>query len=192
MKKLDSTTLTSIAAEKAGMSYGNYVAKFGVVQPQEAVETSDDGTKICPVCGKSFVGRRWNAVYCSAECQIKRGSKDYMKKYREQRREKLKAMDRVCVVCGKPIPEGRNLKAKTCCEDCSAELEKQTKRQKDAQYREKKKTVKTYERTCPICGEEFIPAVHNQKYCSNECYSYANNQRSKKNNMMKKEERNGK
>lgn len=135
MKKLDSTTLTSIAAEKAGMSYGNYVAKFGVVQPQEAVETSDDGTKICPVCGKSFVGRRWNAVYCSAECQIKRGSKDYMKKYREQRREKLKAMDRVCVVCGKPIPEGRNLKAKTCSEECSEELHRINKNRRRMEKR---------------------------------------------------------
>ena len=60
VKEMDSLTLTSIAAEKAGMSYGKYVALFGVVTDKEEETDSLVAPKVCQECGKTFFGRAKN------------------------------------------------------------------------------------------------------------------------------------
>lgn len=190
MKEMDSITLTCIAAEKSGMSYGKYVAMFGCAHKgEEKKPIPSIHSKVCPECGRTFSPETNKMKYCSKECCDKAAGRRYL----QRKREKFKSIDRICVICGKKIPETRSMNAKTCSDECGEKLHFMNKAVSKRKNRANKADRSYLEkRTCPICGEEFIPAVHNQKYCSKECYSYANNQRSKKNNMMKKEERNGK
>lgn len=67
MKEFDSIVATSNAAIKLGISYGQYVALYGAVHEEDVEPVLPEDAKICPVCGKVFVGRKWNAVYCSIE-----------------------------------------------------------------------------------------------------------------------------
>jgi hypothetical protein len=57
-KKPDYLTLCSIAAQKAGTSYGKYMAMHGYHPPiqadTEGVEAPQGISKICPQCGKKF------------------------------------------------------------------------------------------------------------------------------------------
>ena len=57
-KKPDYLTLCSIAAQKAGTSYGKYMAMHGYHPPIQAdvedVEAPQGISKICPQCGKEF------------------------------------------------------------------------------------------------------------------------------------------
>lgn len=133
MKKLDSIALTSIAAQEAGMSYGKYVAMFGVVTDKEEETDSLVAPKVCQECGKPFFGRAKNMKFCSEECRKRSDNRKFGKKYREKRAERAK--NRVCVVCGKAIPESRTLNAKTCSEECAEEL---VRIGKNRRYREKR------------------------------------------------------
>lgn len=119
-KEMDSITLTSIASEKAGMSYGKYVALFGVVQNQEREIDILVAPQVCQECGRTFFGRARNMKFCSDECRKKSDNRKFGKKYRELRAERAK--NRVCAICGKPIPESRALNAKTCSEECAERL----------------------------------------------------------------------
>lgn len=120
MKEMDSITLTSIASEKAGMSYGKYVALFGVVTKQGEETDTLVAPKVCQECGRTFFGRARNMKFCSDECRKKSDNRKFGKKYRELRAERAK--NRVCAICGKPIPESRALNAKTCSEECAERL----------------------------------------------------------------------
>jgi ribosomal protein L37AE/L43A len=73
-KKPDYLTLCSIAAQKAGTSYGKYMAMHGYHPPIRAdvedVEAPHGVPKICPQCGKEFTqGKIMQKIYCSLECQ---------------------------------------------------------------------------------------------------------------------------
>lgn len=186
-KELDSIALTSIAAKEAGMSYGKYVALFGVVREQEKEEIVPPvRDRICKECGRPFLPTTGRMKFCSKECCDKNAKMRYL----QRKREKITSIGRTCVICGKPIPESRSLSAKTCSDECGERLHFMNKAVSKRKNRANKADCSYLEkRTCPICGEEFIPAVHNQKYCSRKCFAYANNQRSKKNNMIKKEQR---
>lgn len=120
MKELDSITLTSIASEKAGMSYGKYVALFGVVTKQGEETDTLVAPKVCQECGRTFFGRARNMKFCSDECRKKSDNRKFGRIYRERREERAK--NRVCQICGKSIPESRALNAKTCSEECAEEL----------------------------------------------------------------------
>ena len=119
-KEMDSITLTSIASEKAGMSYGKYVALFGVVQNQEREIDILVAPQVCQECGRTFYGRARNMKFCSEECRKKSDNRKFGRIYRERREERAK--NRVCQICGKPIPESRALNAKTCSEECAERL----------------------------------------------------------------------
>lgn len=120
MKKLDSIALTSVAAQEAGMSYGKYVAMFGVVTDKEEETDSLVAPKVCQECGKTFFGRARNMKYCSEECRNKSDNRKFGRIYRERREERAK--NRVCQICGKPIPISRSLAAKTCSDACAERL----------------------------------------------------------------------
>lgn len=69
-KKPDYLTLCSIAAQKAGMSYGKYMAMHEYHPPiqtdVEDVEAPQGISKICPQCGKEFTqGKIKQKIYCS-------------------------------------------------------------------------------------------------------------------------------
>ena len=67
-KILDRLTRDSIAAEKAGMSYGKWKALHP--HTDEKVEVLDADVKLCKICGKPICnkigGKR--RLYCSIEC----------------------------------------------------------------------------------------------------------------------------
>lgn len=82
----DSLTLTAEAALAAGMSYGKYVAQYGVV-PTDPSDVSEldalaDLMVVCPECGVSFYIIRGNQKYCCRECSTRHGCREATRRYR--------------------------------------------------------------------------------------------------------------
>lgn len=67
-KEMDQLTKDSISAEKAGMSYGKYMAmkSFKVEAPRK--KTEDCEVLKCAICGKVMLNVRKNRMYCSPDC----------------------------------------------------------------------------------------------------------------------------
>lgn len=67
---MDNLSATALAARRAGMSYGKYVALHGVRKISEPIVV-DEPTKVCNGCGKEFLAnsRGRLARYCSEKCQ---------------------------------------------------------------------------------------------------------------------------
>ena len=76
---MDQLTRDSIAAQKAGMSYGKWkalhyrpeVIPVAVVEPEPVVvpEVKQTPERICAICGEKLPrGRRSDAKYCSPFC----------------------------------------------------------------------------------------------------------------------------
>lgn len=84
---MDNLSATALAARKAGMSYGQYVALNGVRFINKPIVV-DVPTKICPECGNKFSlkGRRADKVYCDAECQRRFQDKRAMQRYHERKK----------------------------------------------------------------------------------------------------------
>lgn len=84
-KESDNLTLCSIAAQNAGMSYGQFMAMGGYAKvAKQAEESKQEGPhKICVGCGKRFpaASRRLGATYCSPECQQKAGAERALARY---------------------------------------------------------------------------------------------------------------
>ena len=85
----------------------------------------------CKYCGKEFIPRRNNNIYCSFECKTKAGHEAYYKNntekckessrvYRAAHKEKKIA---VCVICGKTF-ESKKVTALYCSEHCRTEARK--------------------------------------------------------------------
>ena len=94
-KEIDNLTLDVLAAEKAGMSYGQYkamtreskekAAEFTkTVFEQLPVEEEYDWYDICVVCGARFRKRTWNQKTCSEQCRIT-WNKDYARNYQRNK-----------------------------------------------------------------------------------------------------------
>jgi ribosomal protein L37AE/L43A len=89
-KKPDYLTLCSIAAQKAGTSYGKYMAMHGYHPPIQAdvedVESPQGISKICPQCGKEFTqGKIMQKIYCSLECQKAHAQRAAKRRYRDRK-----------------------------------------------------------------------------------------------------------
>lgn len=82
-KELDQLTKDSISAQKAGMSYGRYMA----MKPQKGyapkVETEEEWP-VCKVCGKVMVDVRKGRMYCSPECSAYIASIKCRERYRKK------------------------------------------------------------------------------------------------------------
>ena len=68
---MDRLTMDSIAAQKAGMSYGKWKALHP--HAEEKIEVLDADVKLCKICGKVIPKRastsgRPRTLYCSSEC----------------------------------------------------------------------------------------------------------------------------
>lgn len=146
-KKLDKLTRAVLAAEKAGMSYGKYMATHPYI-PEEDDETdltedADEKHKpiklqpnqrlgTCAHCGQPFVMgfKQSNKLYCSSECRIKHGNDI---KNAQRRKPGVPA---VCPVCGADFVTNYQHRI-YCSSECYAES--QRKRNREEYQREKKK-----------------------------------------------------
>ena len=91
-KDMDNLTKDVLAAEKAGMSYGQWKALN--YHPEKKVEREPpkkldcyeeyNWSATCVVCGKEFRKRVWCQKTCSEECRDI-WNRDYGKSYREAR-----------------------------------------------------------------------------------------------------------
>lgn len=93
-KKPDYITLCSIAAQKAGTSYGKYMAMHGYHPPIQAdteeVEAPQGISKICPQCGKEFTqGKIKQKIYCSLECQKAHAQSVAYRRYHDRKNKEL-------------------------------------------------------------------------------------------------------
>ena len=93
-KKPDYLTLCSIAAQKAGTSYGKYMAMHGYNPPIQAdvedVEALQGIVKVCPQCGKEFTqGKIKQKIYCSLECQKAHAQRAAKRRYRDRKNKEL-------------------------------------------------------------------------------------------------------
>lgn len=82
----DSLTLTAEAALAAGMSYGKYVAQYGVA-PADTSDVSEldalaDLMAVCPECGVSFYKTHGSQKYCCRECSTRHGCREAARRYR--------------------------------------------------------------------------------------------------------------
>ena len=79
-KELDQLSKDAIAAEKAGMSYGKYMA---MKEPVVFKPKNDPAVRygVCRCCGERFVMGKREKAYCNYECY----NRHYSKLSREQR-----------------------------------------------------------------------------------------------------------
>lgn len=116
-EKLDNLTIDALAAEKAGLSYGKYMAlKHEKEQPPKMVESpSPPGWKVCPHCGKKFYAEHGKRRYCSEFCQQQAN----YRAHRDRIFEKKSVPPAICRVCGHEFtPPKRDGRIKYCSDEC--------------------------------------------------------------------------
>lgn len=88
-KEMDNLTRCSIAAQKAGMSYGKYMAAKESSPEVQDPDCDPAKIRICQNCGRPFsmIGRYPTSKYCSEECRRAVDRKRCAKRYREKRRQ---------------------------------------------------------------------------------------------------------
>lgn len=88
--KPDYLTLCSIAAQKAGTSYGKARYHPPIQADVEDVEAPQGIPKICPQCGKEFTqGKIKQKIYCSFECQKAHAQRAAQRRYRDRKNKEL-------------------------------------------------------------------------------------------------------
>lgn len=160
-KPLDKLTIISIAAQKEGLSYGKYMAKYGYhppclnnlpeeiipPEPKTAIpeylkdmekDFQDQGEKLkkCKVCGGLYEPIRGNQRYCSKACN------EVARKERERKKVLEGKVQRYCEICGKPLPLEMSAARLTCSKECCAEHKRRYDRKKNKQYREAQKEAR--------------------------------------------------
>lgn len=114
--------------------------------------------KTCPICGNPVPpGRPKKTKYCSQEC-ARKANWQLQKELREQER-----VPKYCRVCGKEI-EPKQGRSAYCSDEC-----------RDRFYNRRSNKREN----CPVCGKP-IPQKDKHahwKYCSNECYLKAAQER---------------
>jgi endogenous inhibitor of DNA gyrase (YacG/DUF329 family) len=195
-KHLDRLTRDAIAAQEAGMSYGQYKALHPHT-PEEDDEEEITGplpvaacpgkrVVICKQCGKPFAvgAQQSNKLYCSDECRIKHSKAAAPRKKRNEPGKTV-----ACAVCGAEFKTTAHNRI-YCSTECYAEgqrrrnMERYRERQKKAP-KKLKPTGRTA--TCTICGATFTPANGNSKYCSHECRAASHRQQNGEYYTRKKE-----
>lgn len=98
---MDSLTEITAKARAMGLSYGKYVARYGMgAHPVKVEEPKRSfGKGYCWICGAKLTGKRQK--YCSAECT----------------RENYLAPRRTCTVCGSLL-ERTGHRDKYCSKEC--------------------------------------------------------------------------
>jgi hypothetical protein len=118
--------------------HGYYVRKFGEV-------------KKCKHCGKEYVQRRADHLYCSVKC----GKAEYCANKPKKERKKYQC---ICPVCGKAYVAFSSAK-KHCSVRCSQYAYRQAARANKP----------VFVRHCLTCNVEFKTYSNVQKFCSSDC-----------------------
>lgn len=162
-KPMDRLTIISIAAQKEGISYGKYMAKYkydppclknlpeetfppvkGAAIPEHLKNmephTPHRALRNCRYCGKPFEPASGNQFHCSQACS-REGARA---------REKQKALagktQRYCIICNAPLPLAVSANRLTCSKECSEVHRKNYMREKDKRYKQKKKQKQASEK----------------------------------------------
>ena len=84
VKRPDRLTMDSIAAQKAGMSYGRWKAQHPHTEAPEPEPPKKGPQKLCKICGReipnSYPGRLYCGMTCSYEGKLASARKCYSKK----------------------------------------------------------------------------------------------------------------
>ena len=158
-KPLDHLTRDVLAAQAAGMSYGQWKAlhPYTAAEDDEPEELTVDPSKralVCIRCGKTFLAsnRQANQKYCGDNCR-------YQAQLDRQRQlHPEEHQPRQCRVCGKILPD--NHKGIYCSYECRGNAY----RKKDMEKHPEKYVPKP----CPVCGTLFV-GTYGRKYCSELC-----------------------
>jgi endogenous inhibitor of DNA gyrase (YacG/DUF329 family) len=159
-KKLDRLTRDAIAAQEAGMSYGNWKAQHPHTpdeddEEEQAIE-SDSVVATCEQCGEKFVKFKWQTTrrFCGADCQKKYNSK----KRREKERQQAIGKPAVCPICGADFLADYQHRI-YCSSECYAESQHRRAKERYTCNKEKQNTAKKVETdldgvtmTCEHCG----------------------------------------
>lgn len=144
MKKkepLDRLTRDVLAAEAAGMSYGNYKAAHPHT-PDEDDEDEEEivappapvgpvKVRICEECGTEFtLGRQSEKKFCSDRCRTTHGQR-----LRNQRIKNQVGKPGVCIVCGKDFVVSWQ-RRKYCSTECFTVGQRRRQKALKKQYKE--------------------------------------------------------
>lgn len=127
---MDNLTACAIAAQRAGMSYGQFMATRP--QPVRIVQSKPEIKKprICKNCGKEFDAsdRSANALYCDPMCY--REALTIRSRERERAKKNISNDDiLICPQCGIHFVRGdRHAGIKYCSEECAAERKRERRR----------------------------------------------------------------
>lgn len=145
-KHLDRLTRDAIAAQEAGMSYGQYKALHPHTPDEDEEEetaplTVDPGKRVvtCKHCGQIFPvrPRQTNKLYCSDECRTK-----HSKSQNNARRKRPKLGKTVsCRICGADFVAGAHNRI-YCSMECYAEGQRRRNRERYHEHQEKVKETK--------------------------------------------------
>ena len=133
MAKLDKLTQDSIAARKAGMSYGQYMASR-YQPPVIEVDVPDPEARHCLHCGKEIP--KWahkNRRYCSDPCHNEARREITLSNYHAKKAKEDPSHVRrkkVCEICGKDIPKNMHGSSRYCSAECKHERELEMYRSK--------------------------------------------------------------
>lgn len=124
---MDNLTACAIAARRAGMTYGQYMAqRYKNQRPmiiKKPKQEEEEHFRTCKYCGKQFdtTGRSANALYCDTWCYRNASTE----KARERGRQKSGISEDdilICPNCGISFRRGdRHGGQKYCSPECSAE-----------------------------------------------------------------------
>jgi len=99
-----------------------------------------------------------------------------------------------CPACGElrhhqTLAVGRDRSRTVRCRACGHEWTRQagvarTARTSETERRVQRERPRREPRTCPVCGEEFVPVRDAQVTCSNGCYDRARNRRGAANLLL--------
>ena len=149
MAKMDQLTQDCIAARKAGMSYGKYMATMYTppvihpvveVEPELAEPKETAIKRVCKNCGKEIPrNARSDRRHCDDECRYEWNKKLALARYHKN---KMKDNDgneyRVCSACGKEIPTYMHGSSRYCSEECRYERQLEMDR---ARYQKNKDQI---------------------------------------------------
>lgn len=140
-KPLDHLARDVLAAQAAGLSYGNYKAKHPHTgedsdEPEELTVDPSKKVLICIRCKKTFLAPKYaaNKAYCSDECKAR------AYRERDQERNPDKYMPKPCPVCGKLVQRDRG--RVYCSVECKTVAERNNARERERRKREKEKGKK--------------------------------------------------
>ena len=127
---MDRLTLASIAAQKAGMSYGKYMASMHNPVVVDAVAVPKK--RVCQYCGKEISKyAHGSRRYCSDSCRYEAGKQSTLDLYHQrQGHTEEDRVKRVCQYCGKPMPKHLHGSCRYCSPECKHERDLEQARAK--------------------------------------------------------------